>query len=106
MWGDRVWLGQWPYYALRRLLQQVYTLLAPALISQPQVAAYQYPYGDHPFWPSQTETTSNGFLDPQQIVGSDACGDCHAEIQQQWRAHAWVMPCCVRRVMPNLWTKT
>jgi len=52
------------------------------------VADYQYNYGPHPFRPSQTETTSNRFVDRRQIANSLRCSSCHAGITQQWIASA------------------
>ena len=39
----------------------------------PVVANYERPYGDHPFRPSQTETSHGGFVKPQQIGDSESC---------------------------------
>lgn len=45
---------------------------------------YQYPYGDHPFRPSQTETTDGAFIANQQIADSNDCASCHSNIADQW----------------------
>lgn len=45
---------------------------------------YLYSYGDHPFRPSQTETTGNTFIDERQIANSHRCLSCHADIGNQW----------------------
>jgi len=58
----------------------------PSFNFQPQVTPYEYPYGDHPFRPSQTETTSGSFVAPREIVGSERCGDCHGDIVREWKA--------------------
>lgn len=51
------------------------------------VTPYAYDYGDHPFRPSQTETTiKTHFVKPRQIAASDDCGVCHQEIYEQWQA--------------------
>jgi hypothetical protein len=47
-------------------------------------ADYLYAYGDHPFRPSQTETTSGDFIKTEQIAKSQQCGSCHTDIYQQW----------------------
>lgn len=49
---------------------------------------YVYEYGDHPFRPSQTETTSGHFINTEQIAKSQQCGSCHTEIYQQWLSSA------------------
>ncbi len=53
---------------------------------EPAVWPYQYPYGEHPFRPSQTETATEGFLDARRIGGSERCAACHTEIARQWQA--------------------
>lgn len=50
----------------------------------PAVASYEYPYGDHPFRPSQTETTTGTFVREAQIAGSARCISCHPAIGAQW----------------------
>jgi hypothetical protein len=47
-------------------------------------APYLYSYGDHPFRPSQTETSTDGFIDERQIAGSQRCLRCHTDIGDQW----------------------
>ncbi|MFT5117365.1 MAG: hypothetical protein ACI9NY_000894 [Kiritimatiellia bacterium] len=47
-------------------------------------ADYTYDYGEHPFRPSQTETTSGSFVKVEQIAKSAQCGSCHTDIYQQW----------------------
>lgn len=58
----------------------------PSIYSQePAVSSYEYPYGEHPFRPSQTETASGTFVDIKQIANSTACGKCHEEIFNEWK---------------------
>jgi len=52
----------------------------------PAVEPYLYSYGEHPFRPSQTETSTGGFFDPRRIGASERCASCHREIAEQWRA--------------------
>ncbi len=70
------------------LLNLFYILVEPTYTEQAQITPYEQTYGEHPFRPSQTETTSGKFIDPRQIVGSTACGDCHEEITRQWASSA------------------
>ncbi len=51
----------------------------------PAVEPYVYAYGDHPFRPSQTETSTGGFFDPKRMGGSERCATCHQEIAEQWK---------------------
>jgi uncharacterized membrane protein len=50
------------------------------------VEDYRYPYGEHPFRPSQTETASGSFVHPKKIGNSADCASCHREIAEQWRS--------------------
>jgi hypothetical protein len=50
------------------------------------VSDYEYSYGDHPFRPSQTETTTDTFVDQRQIANSHKCLNCHEDIGKQWMA--------------------
>ncbi|CAD6882333.1 hypothetical protein [Methylomonas albis] len=52
----------------------------------PAVEPYIYAYGEHPFRPSQTETSSGGFLDAKRVGKSERCATCHQEIAVQWKA--------------------
>ncbi|MCQ8186489.1 cytochrome c family protein [Parvularcula maris] len=51
----------------------------------PQTADYGQSYGPHPFKPSQTETSTGGFVHPDYIATSVECGACHQAIFEQWR---------------------
>lgn len=51
----------------------------------PAVEPYVYAYGDHPFRPSQTETSSGGFFDARRLGSSERCASCHQEIAEQWK---------------------
>jgi hypothetical protein len=60
-------------------------VLQPAAGSgEPVVADYQYPYGEHPFRPSETETWDGRFVDIEDIARSDDCAQCHRDISDQW----------------------
>lgn len=50
------------------------------------VTPYEYPYGKHPFRPSQTETGDGQFIDPRRIGNSAQCGTCHKQIFDEWRS--------------------
>lgn len=50
------------------------------------VKPYNYSYGNHPFRPSQTETSTGGFMDVKRVGASDKCASCHTEIARQWQA--------------------
>lgn len=52
----------------------------------PAVEPYVYAYGDHPFRPSQTETSTGGFFDAKRLGASERCASCHQEIAEQWKA--------------------
>jgi hypothetical protein len=52
--------------------------------NKPQVENYQYPYGEHPFRPSQTESSNNAFIDKNQIGNSHKCIACHEDVSKQW----------------------
>jgi hypothetical protein len=63
-----------------------YHLRATPYQDKPAVEPYAYSYGEHPFRPSQTETSSGGFLDARRIGASERCASCHQEIAEQWKA--------------------
>jgi len=50
------------------------------------IKPYVLPYGEHPFRPSQSETSSGGFLDARRLGESSRCAGCHADIARQWQA--------------------
>lgn len=54
-------------------------------------AGYSFKYGPNPFEPSNAATTTGGILDGRRLAGSAECGDCHAEILEEWKAsaHRW-----------------
>lgn len=62
----------------------VYQLIPSSYATGPAVADYNYPYGDHPFRPGQSEVKGGGFADARQVAGSDACGACHVQIFEEW----------------------
>jgi len=53
---------------------------------EPAIKPYIYSYGEHPFRPSQTETSSGGFLDAKRVGGSRQCAACHGDIAVQWKS--------------------
>jgi len=56
-------------------------------------AGYDFKYGDNPFYPSETMTSTGGILDARTMGSSKSCGvsGCHQEIYEQWysSAHRW-----------------
>jgi len=52
---------------------------------QAVIQPYTQGYGEHPFRPSQTETSTGTFIDVRQINGSDNCASCHEDIAAQWK---------------------
>lgn len=60
-------------------------IASPPEAAQP-VVEFDPVYGEHPFRPSQTETSHGGFVTESQIAGSDQCAACHQDIAQQWSA--------------------
>jgi hypothetical protein len=71
--------------AMCLLLALAYQQLEPTLSVDPVTANYSYPYGEHPFRPSQTETWHGQFVDLREIDRSEDCAECHGEITAQWR---------------------
>jgi hypothetical protein len=58
-------------------------------LGSPVVVDYDYTdYGDHPFRPSQTETSHGDFVNPDSLGNSASCSSCHAEITRQWLSSA------------------
>ena len=51
---------------------------------QPVVENYEYPYGPNPFAPSETRTSTGGFIDERSIADSDTCGACHRQLFDEW----------------------
>ncbi|MBV9762496.1 MAG: tetratricopeptide repeat protein [Acidobacteriaceae bacterium] len=50
---------------------------------------YSYRFGkDNPFWPSNIQTGSGGFIDPKSFPTAQYCGHCHQAIYAQWRQSA------------------
>ncbi len=66
----------------------LYPLTVPPDTTAPAVANYEYPYGAHPFRPSQTETLSGSFVNARRVGNSHRCLNCHADIGRQWLASA------------------
>lgn len=66
------------------------------------VADYQYPYGDHPFRPSQTETLHSAFIDERALDTTAKCAQCHADIVAQWNASAHRQAASDRSYVTNI----
>ncbi len=63
---------------------QIYSLTLTPYNEQAAIPNYDYSYGEHPFRPSQTETTNNVFIDKRQIANSQRCISCHEDVASQW----------------------
>lgn len=57
-------------------------------IAEAAIQPYQTPYGEHPFRPSQTETSHGGFVHESDIANSQKCIECHKDIGEQWLSSA------------------
>ncbi|WP_143870904.1 multiheme c-type cytochrome [Catenovulum sediminis] len=66
------------------LLWQLDTFTKQAYSTEPAVKDYQYPYGPHPFRPSQTETIDKQFIDEKALTTTEKCASCHQDIARQW----------------------
>ena len=64
----------------------LYQIRANPFKDAPAVEPYDYAYGEHPFRPSQTETSTGGFYDAKRVGSSERCASCHREIAEQWKA--------------------
>jgi hypothetical protein len=64
----------------------LYALVPSPYHDEAMVKPYEMPYGKHPFRPSQTETSTGGFLDVKRVGDSAECGACHTAITRQWQA--------------------
>ena len=64
----------------------LYQLRANPYNDAPAIEPYVHVYGEHPFRPSQTETSSGGFYDAKRLGRSEGCATCHQEIAEQWKA--------------------
>lgn len=53
-------------------------------------SAYNLPFGNNPFLPSQAKSASSGFLAVSAFPTAEYCAKCHEDAHQQWRqsAHA------------------
>ncbi len=63
---------------------------------------YRYDYGNTPFSPSLTKTTTGTFIKPNEILNSRDCISCHKGIGDQWLAsthrHAADDPAYIRNI--------
>jgi formylglycine-generating enzyme required for sulfatase activity len=48
--------------------------------------SYELPFGSSPFAPAEARVEGGGFLPPDALTGSAACGACHPEILAQWES--------------------
>lgn len=63
----------------------VYDMIPSTYQDKTMIEPYDLSYGQHPFRPSQTETSiKDHFVDSRRIAGSDDCGSCHEDITRQW----------------------
>lgn len=84
----RVTVANLALLVLIPVIALIYDRLEPAYTSDAAVDDYQYSYGPHPFRPSQTETSTNTFVDKRQIGNSHRCMNCHNDVSRQWIASA------------------
>jgi len=66
------------------LLSFIYTNIPSLYSSSSVIKPYQLTYGNSPFSPSETKTSSETFVDEKLIGNSNHCGTCHEEITRQW----------------------
>ncbi len=84
--GSRIiWLSTGAGILLVIVATGVYSLHASPYRDVATIQPYTYPYGEHPFRPSQTETATGGFLDAKRIGDSANCAVCHQDIAAQWK---------------------
>jgi hypothetical protein len=74
--------------AIIPLVSYLYDINLSEYAQASAVNNYEYSYGNSPFRPSETETTSNTFIDKRQIGNSHRCMNCHEDITRQWMASA------------------
>ncbi len=72
--------------------QEIAAETAPAGIPMDPAhqTAYQLPFGNNPYLPSEAKAEFAGFLKPSEIPPASYCGHCHQDVHAQWRqsAHA------------------
>ncbi len=54
----------------------------------PVAGHYQLPFGNDPYLPSEARSTFTQFLKPADVPTAAYCGQCHAQIYQEWRESA------------------
>ncbi|MEY4719462.1 MAG: hypothetical protein RL563_2080 [Pseudomonadota bacterium] len=79
-----------------------YALRAETYDDSAAIKPYRLPYGEHPFRPSQTETSSAGFLDARRLGDSARCAACHQEIAQQWQVSMHAQAAADRAYQTNI----
>lgn len=71
---------------------------------------YNLKYGDNPFYPSETMTSTGGIIDARMMGNSKSCGvsGCHKEIYDQWysSAHRWSSTDVFYKAAENYMRKT
>ncbi|WP_444919038.1 multiheme c-type cytochrome [Microbulbifer sp. JMSA003] len=76
------------YFIAVILLTTSYSWLSPTPEAKNFPGDYELAYGEHPFRPSQSETSNGGFIHEKQIAGSEQCALCHEDITRQWYSSA------------------
>lgn len=56
----------------------------PVISTEAAIQPYDYSYGEHPFRPAQSETSTGSFINPKVIGNSPKCATCHEEIFNEW----------------------
>ena len=72
--------------ALVGLATLTYASRSSTFKDEAAITPYELNYGEHPFRPSQTETSTGGFLDVKRLGRSPDCGVCHDEIFNEWKS--------------------
>lgn len=71
---------------------------------------YKFKWNDNPFYPSESMTSTGGFIDAKIMGNSKSCGvaGCHTDIYKQWysSAHRWASTDVFYRATEKLMVKT
>jgi len=81
-----LWKSSGSSLTLILILTYLYQISYTDYKTSPSIEPYAYPYGEHPFRPSQTETANKQFIDVRQIANSQSCASCHEQIFNEWRS--------------------
>ena len=69
--------------------EQVATVTLRSAYSNRVAHKYNYRYGrNHPFLPSNIQTTNGEFFNPKAYPTAHYCGHCHQETHTEWRQSA------------------